>query len=534
MGYVLFQYWARSNFQRVIFHILFYRYSSFYAIHFKPPILSLRMPITQKQYGYTVQYEKEYVAQYYHIPQELHDQFPALEADASNAETEGIIPKLVALVSEYPHIPQLKNFLSTAYFVRGQEQKAYEVNQQNEAEHPDYIFAKLNRAYKALNEGKPEFVPGILHPDLDIKALYPDRDTFYIGELLAYHLCVVTYLCKTGDLELAEKHNKLLWEIGRGYPETWQASKMLEEYKMALWIKLKEESRRYFVDGERPLPEQVNEAPVYHHPEYVAQLFLLDECVYDKFLKEILALPRKTLIADMRNILKDTLHRHESYLTEYGNIAAMHAALILMELKDRESFPILLDYIQYDDDFIAFHMGRYFTETLWSILYTLGRDYIPQMGEFLKEPGINVYSKCAVADALAQIAVHEPKKRPAVLNVFRGYLEKILSSREEDNLWSSELHGLLMGALYEGGFIELIPLCRQMHHENLVDVSIHGLWVETLEEFERLGRKGLKHKIRNIFEMYERLRRMNAKSEFRNDLHEEYEYLGEDEGDDEE
>ena len=112
---------------------------------------------------------------------ELVDQFNELYLESQNKKNKTIIEKLTRLILQHPGSPQLKNFLSVAYNVQGNYKKAAEVNRWILAEHPDYLFAKLNLANEYINEGQPQKVPEVLGGNMEIKALYPERDLFHLA-----------------------------------------------------------------------------------------------------------------------------------------------------------------------------------------------------------------------------------------------------------------------------------------------------------------------------------------------------------------
>src|SRR3546814_5278192 len=59
-----------------------------------------------------------------------------------------ISKELRQLVKVYPDIPQLKNLLMGAYAATGNMSEAHEINQQLLTHHPDYLFGKINDAFR--------------------------------------------------------------------------------------------------------------------------------------------------------------------------------------------------------------------------------------------------------------------------------------------------------------------------------------------------------------------------------------------------
>ena len=56
------------------------------------------------------------------------------------------VQKLVNAIERYPNNPQLKNYLSVLYGQLNDTKKMHETNKWIIAEHPNYLFGKLNLA----------------------------------------------------------------------------------------------------------------------------------------------------------------------------------------------------------------------------------------------------------------------------------------------------------------------------------------------------------------------------------------------------
>ena len=125
--------------------------------------------------------------------EDLIEQFKELYFESQNKKNKKIIAKLTALILKYPKSPQLKNFLSVAYNVQGNNKKATEVNNWILTEHPDYLFAKLNVANDYITDGQPQKVPEVLGEAMEIKELYPGRDLFHLAEVTGFYKVAIRY-----------------------------------------------------------------------------------------------------------------------------------------------------------------------------------------------------------------------------------------------------------------------------------------------------------------------------------------------------
>ena len=64
---------------------------------------------------------------------------------------------------------------------------AREVAEQMYREHPEYVYARANLA-ESLSKLPAEIgrIPEILHPSLNLTALFPNRKAFHFGECIVY------------------------------------------------------------------------------------------------------------------------------------------------------------------------------------------------------------------------------------------------------------------------------------------------------------------------------------------------------------
>lgn len=61
-----------------------------------------------------------------------------------NKEPASTIERIKELLRDYPHVPQLYNYLSVAYSRLGKHEEAEKIVAKNYKTNPDYLFAKLN------------------------------------------------------------------------------------------------------------------------------------------------------------------------------------------------------------------------------------------------------------------------------------------------------------------------------------------------------------------------------------------------------
>ncbi len=458
--------------------------------------------------GYHITTDPQFQNNRYSIPPELEKQMQSLAIECQKKGTSKIIEKLNKLVIQYPTVPQLKNYLSVAFHVRGNKKKAEEVNQWTLSEHPDYLFARLNAAHKHIEKEEFEKVPQLLGELLEIKHLYPDRDMFHLTEVTGYLKVVIRYLAATENLELAENRLSLLTEIAPDHPDTEQAEVFLWPLRVKqAGQRMEEESKNRISPAEYKVAEELsnNTPPQFNHPE-IQDLYQYGLHIPHEKLREIIALPRQTLIEDLENVLLDAVNRYGYFKrqenTEETHSLVLHAFFLLAEIRAEESLPKLLSFLEYDSEFLYFWIGNHITETLWQSIYTLGFSNTTLLRKFLMQVGVHTYSKSCTSVALCQMVLHYPEKREEVLNVYRETLERFINATTNEGIIDSDFLGLTISDTIDCNLHELRPIIRTLFELRYVSTGISGNYKDVDKAFSRKDRLSHKRDIYNIFDLY--------------------------------
>lgn len=123
------------------------------------------------------------------------------------------VQKFLNAIEKYPKNPQLKNYLTVLYNELGDTQKAFETNRWIVAEHPDYLFGKLSLAFEYFQKKEYDKIPDILGREMELKTMYPQRDTFYINEVTSFLKCTILYFSAIGHIEDADIRYDILDEL---------------------------------------------------------------------------------------------------------------------------------------------------------------------------------------------------------------------------------------------------------------------------------------------------------------------------------
>ena len=425
------------------------------------------------------------------------------------------IKKLLELIERFPKNPQLKNFLTVAYVNAGDTEKAFEANHWLQAEHPDYLFGKLNQAAEYHEAGEYEKMPGILGHAMEIQGLYPDRTKFHLSEVTGFYKIAILYLIATGNLEAAQGRLDIMQEIAPGHPDTEFAAERIllasMEQGAAKWEE-HEKTRIRVTPVPNSLPVQTDKPPVFAN-DIINRLYENGLHIPRGLLQEILNLPRKSLIADLELILNDALCRYEFFVQEVNDMGwdeelmnfPFHALMLLAELRASESLPKVLEILRQDEEFLEFWFGDHLTETLWQPLYYLGNQQLDLLKKFVLEPGVDTYAKTAVATALTQIHHHQPERKEEVIQWFSEVFDFFINSRPEDNVIDSDTIGLFVSDVIELDYETLLPQIKKLFDKNYVSEMISGDYASVKKDIYEESKYPRIEDLLSIFDRYEHI-----------------------------
>lgn len=461
--------------------------------------------------AYKITEDPNYQNERYGIPPALQRKLESLAEEIQHERNTLAIDKIKRLIDEFPGIPILKNYLSVAYNVRGNNEKSAEVNERLLSEHPDYLFAKLNKANYYIEHDEFDKVPELLGTELEISQLYPDRKVFHIAEVVNFYKVVIRYYAAIENLELAEEKLEELSKLVpdyEGYDDVEDAEQYLFALRLKNSINFFEQQRALAITPEtlKVLPEQTEDEPTFNHSE-IEYIYNFGLDIPYELLHEILALPRASLIEDLERVLEDATERFE-YFAELGweeetHTFVLHALFLLMELKSTESLPKIFSFLEYDNHFLGFWLGDHKTDTLWQCFYSLAFANTAILKEFLLRPGIETYVKTAVSEALLQIKLHHPERRSEILAVYSEVFTRFSEATLEDNLIDSDFLGLTIGDAVDCRLFELKPVMKDLFDKGYVALGIGGDYSAVEKEFSEEEKSYHKKEVFTIFELYD-------------------------------
>ena len=419
-------------------------------------------------------------------------------------------------IEKYPHILPFQNFLYSAYMQAGQDDKANAVNEKTLAEHPDYLIGIINRAAGYLMAEEYEKIPEVLGHMLEIGELQPDREKFHIIEYMSFNKIVVLYACAIENIELAKNRFELMEKIAPERPETEETREAIKEKEFELKVKGTWNAVRDMFNKPNDWPEyneieydylsqpQTTDKPEFNHPQ-IEELYRFSLDISAGLMQEILSLPRKTLIQDLETVIYDSIRRFEYFAEEdlisEETFAAIHAMVLLAELKSVESVPVMLETLRQGEEYLDYWFGDLLTEDIWDIYYQvfeLGA-YI----SYLQEPRHNTYAKNMIADVIFRKTEAAELKQEEALNAYQLLLQYFIDNRENADILDSNFMGGLMADICNLKLTALLPTIKTCFDYKLVDEWICGDY-ESIEKdiYEKGGRRKSESKLATGYANY--------------------------------
>ena len=418
-----------------------------------------------------------------------------------------LLGKLEKLSKENPNLPQLKNYITVAYNNLGNVAKSLEINGQLLKEFPNYLHARLNAANHYIHSGEPDKALQFLGKNLDLKESLPTRTEFHFSEVQAYYFSTVMYAIAKKNLPLAENRLAFYKSIDEENPRIEELDDMVDDLRCYLRFEEDEDFDNDFkmiIENSPPVTDRID-PPVFHHTE-IHQLYQLGFKNATPVLNLILALPRATVIQDLELVLQDGIERYPYFADKEWSVFThsfpLHALFLLMELKATESLDSILDFLQYEEEFLELYIGDFLTEEMWQCLYLLGKEKPTLLKEFLLKPGVYGFAKSAVAKALMQISILEPHRSKEIEMLFEELLCFFINAKEEDNVIDPTFLGLMIGDVADAQFITLFPLVERLYDLEYIDKSLEGDFDDFMNNQDIHIRSGSNYKLQTLSEIY--------------------------------
>lgn len=444
---------------------------------------------TLQQFNYKITTDRTVLFKLFNINFELQVKLDEMGVKVQKKKNSAI-KELNDLIKKYPAVPQFKNYLSALYSLQGNHFMASEVNRRIVSSHPDYLYGKLNAANNAISEGEFDQVPEILGDSLDIKALYPEREEFHIGEVISFLKTSFNYYIGIKDAESAQMRLDLIRTLDKEFDLDEEISVLeqkIRELDLDIRIKKRHDEwtqlRRPDVIPQK-LVEPTTEKPVFKHA-IINELYCNSMEIDQQIIAEILNLPRETLIADLQKVVYDSIARLDVFAAMDWDVQThelmMHAMLLLVELNDEKSLDIMLDVLRQDHDYLEIWFGDFITEGFWELLYPVAHDKLDKLYDFVIEPNGYTFSKSCVSQMVQQIVLHQPGRRAEVVGWYKRVFDFWIANHENDDVIDNELIAFLISDAVGVKLNELKSEMSKLYEHNLVAIGVCGSLERCLE-----------------------------------------------------
>jgi hypothetical protein len=439
------------------------------------------------------------------LPDEMDPDELAYLHDLAVSSSARAIPEIRRMLKKFPTSPQLLNYLHAAYKAQNSRRQADDVIKQLTALHPNYLFGRLALCQKDLDNNRLEQAAARLGPTLDIRDLYPERDVFHVSELRNYYYYVTCLLARRGEPELAQAVVAALEEI---YPDNPLLSILKKEIAMAnikcvmdRMAKDKENSIRV-KSAPLSLPPASASMPNFHH-DLIAELYDFDIMLTTETIREILALPRETLVKDLTAVLDDCAVRTQLFMKssdrDEEHFAAFHAIQLLAEINGHEACDALLRFLSMPYDALKFSLPEgiaYPPEMSRIIAHGL-----PACLAWLRSPGICSYGKGLILEAMEELALREPALRSQITSDLGDILAFVIDSPVQHNILDTGFISGIICTLTALSSSEQLPIIHKAYEKNLVELFFVGTLTSVEEDIVKPLRSPFAKQ--NIFVTYE-------------------------------
>ena len=390
------------------------------------------------------------------------------------------VKELNDLIKKYPSTPQFKDLLSILYEKQGNHFMAAELNRRLVSMHPDYLYGKINLANTAIASDEYEKVPEILCEEMELKAMYPEREIFHSAEVLAFYKTAFYYFIGIENAEEARVRLDFIKELDAGFNLELNIFEFSRKFMFLNRMLYEKEVKDSFKVDNIPVKvvEDTTEAPVFEN-EMIQELYHNDLCIDPAFIHQILLLQHESLVSDLHKMLYDSIARYKVFITDMNwnpetHEFFTHGLSLRADLKDDRSLDVIFDMLRQYEDYIQTWFNDYLNDDFWEIVYQLGSDKLEKLRSFVFEPNRYLYSRTLISTVVQQIALNEPQRRTEVIEWYKSVIDEIVERKEDKTIIDSKWIGFMVRELIDIQAIELTSQITELYNQGLVFKEIAG------------------------------------------------------------
>jgi tetratricopeptide (TPR) repeat protein len=430
---------------------------------------------------------------------------------STNFANQSSVNELKNVIEKHPDVPAFKNYLFTCLSLQKRYDEAQIVLEDTLAKHPDYSFAKINKATDFIRIGNLNKAASMLVEPYDVRNI--DKSEFIHESLFrSYYAMALDVEYQRGNLEKAEAMHRILFEYNKNDTLVESlANKIIELRFRTNPLFNKPENLQEVEPISKPLQKSFlsdNEGnPVFNHPEVKDFYKYSLENIPRDVVEKILLLPRTTLIQDLEYVFLDMVLRwdyfcetdHEDDTHNFG----IHALYFLTELRAYKSLESILDIFRQDEEICEYWFSDSIDHFFLVPLYILGEKQLDVLKAFVLEKNLLSWHRSRATDAMAQIALQQPERRTEIVDCFRDILTVFIKNPNDKSIIDSLFLGSMMWDLTIISAVELEEEVRNIFDIIPVDISISGDFNDIMEDMQAPTRAEDVEPLPNdIFELY--------------------------------
>lgn len=398
--------------------------------------------------------------------------------DLAVAASPRAVTELKPLIERFPQVPVLRNFLSVAYHGMKKHREAIKVEEETLRVHPDYFFARLSKGTRLLEAGKTDEARDWLG-GLRLSVFAPGVRPFHHSHWQQFYALVTEWYIAVEKLEEAEGVILALEKKGASEPilETLRGRIQLKRIEIMRDRVMRDKKHEILVRPPKfPHLRSDPGRPGFQHEEIDA-LYEFGTDLPKKLVDLIHVLPRETVVADLEAVVEDAIVRGPWFLgataEDESGWFALHALFLLGEIGATGSIPVALRFLEQHPDLIDHWFGDFVS---WQPFLPLVGPHLPLLAEWMKKPGVSSFGKDPIAEAVGQLALHDPARRKEVVAWVDGLMEFFLGCPDDTNVLDTRVITGLVCVAMDLQAAELLPRIEALFAKNLVsELMVGGL-----------------------------------------------------------
>ena len=444
-----------------------------------------------------------------HLSKQL-DHWAKRSLDIKNATPSSVL-ELKNIIEKKPTVPAFKNFLYTTLVLQKRDTEALIVLEDTLAKHPDYIFAKLNKAGELMRAGNLNKAAAMLVEPYDVRNIEKD-EIIHESPFKNYYRMAFEIEYNREDLEKAEAMHRILFEYNKKDSLVESLAHKIIELRLR---KNPMFNRPDNLKEVEPIAKPLRKSflsdsegkPVFNHPEINAFYQYSSENIPRNVVEKILALPRTTLIQDLEHAFLDMVLRWDYYqetdFEEETHSFGIHALYFLTELRAYESLESIFDFFRQDEEISEYWFSDVIDHFFAVPFYILGEKQLDVLKAFVLEKNILSWDRSRATETMAQIALQQPERRTEIIECFRDIMNVFIKNPTDESIIDSSFLGSMMWDLTKVSAIELEEEIKTIFDTIPVDVSVAGNLEDIIRDIQKPTRASDIEPLPNdIFELY--------------------------------